>query len=114
MLTLDSARFSFTQLGLGDAVVTEATIEGNALAIASHTAGGFQLHAIKLDVLNLHAEYLYSESFTEGEVTSFGICQFGSKVYAVACLWWDKAVYLDFYCLTDRERVKTISLQDRK
>lgn len=114
LLTWHSNRISFAQLGLEDAAVTDATIKGNALAIASHTGGIFQLHAIKLDVLKLQAEYLYSESFTNGEVTSFDICRLEGKVYAVACLWWEKSVCLDFFCLTDRERVRTISLEDRK
>lgn len=72
------------------------------------------MHVVKLDILSLQAKYLYSESFTNGEVTSFHLFQLAGKIHAVACLWWDKAVYLDFYSITDQERVKTISLQERK
>lgn len=115
MLTLNSAEKHLTEFNLGhDAVVTDAAVEGNDLVIITHTTEGFQLHAIKLDILKFEAEFLYSEPFTEGEVTCFSLHQLSGKTHAVACLWWEKAVYLDFYCVTDRRRAGTISLKDRE
>lgn len=115
MADINSAEISLTKFDLGhDAIVTDAAVESDFLAIITHTTDGFRLHAIKLDVSKFEAEYLYSEPFERGEVTCFGLHRLSGKTYAVACLWWEHAVILDFYCVTDRRRAHTFSLKDRK
>lgn len=107
-LTCSSTRFYFEEFGLGDAIATDAFTTDNALVIISHTDLEFHLHAIKLDIPNLGAEYLYSEPFPKGEVTSFSLSRRADRIYAVACVQVEKAIYLDFHCINDRRHVGTI------
>lgn len=109
-LQSDSNQFSFSSLGVGSAAVTDATIQGNQLAITSHSANDFELHIILLDGSRLEARHLHKETF-EGEVTCLGLCDIGGKTHAVACLWWNSAVYLDLYSVQDKEHVKLIPIQ---
>lgn len=100
-------------LGLGGAAVTDATIQGNILAVTSHAENVFELHTILLDGPTLEAQCLHREAF-KGEVTCLGLCNIAGKPYAVASLWWNSAIYLDFYSIQDKEHVKTIPIQSRK
>lgn len=107
-----SAQFAFSSMGLGDAVVTDAALQGNMLAVISHTSSGFQLHVMKLNVMDFQAYTLYNEPIIEGDVTAFTLCRLGGKEYAVICLWLDEGVHLAFYCITDGQHIKTTPLQE--
>lgn len=111
---LNSSRFTFASIGLGNAVVTDAKLCENTLVVTTHTADGFQLYIIRLDIRGCQVGQIHSQPFNDGEVTSLYLWQRSDILYAVACLWRDKAVYLDFHCVTDRFPVKSIPLQDRK
>lgn len=100
-------------MGLHEAVVTDATIQGNMLAVTSHVSNIFELHTVLLDGSNLEAHHLHRETL-EGEVTSLGLCNIGGRAHAVACLWRNNAVYLDFYSIQDKAHVRTISMQSRE
>lgn len=112
LLTWSSTQFYFDELGLGDAIATDAFITDNALVIISHTDLDFHLHAIKLDIPHLGAEYLYSEPFPKGEVTSFSLSRRADRIFAVACVQVEKAIYLDFHCINDRRHVGTIPIPE--
>ncbi|KAK7743196.1 hypothetical protein SLS53_004281 [Cytospora paraplurivora] len=105
-----STQYSFGTLGLGVAVVTDATLEGDLLAVTSHTDKDSDVHIIKLDVHSLQAAYLYKERL-KGEVACLSLCRIGGKMHVVAGLWWNKAVYLDFCCISDRKRVKSFTIR---
>lgn len=83
------------------------------LAITSHAENDFELHTILLDGPNLEANHLQKETF-EGEVTCLGLCSIRGKPHAVACLWWNGAVYLDLYSIEGKEHVITIPIQSRE
>lgn len=110
---MDSKQLSFPSLGLGGAAVTDATIQGNILAVTSHADNIFELHTLLLDGATLEAHDLNTETF-EGEVTCLGLCNIGGKAHAVASLWWNSAVYLDLYSIQDKEHLKKIPIQSRK
>ncbi|KUI63102.1 hypothetical protein VP1G_10219 [Cytospora mali] len=105
-----STQFAFSALGVGDAVVTDATLKDDLLAVTSHTDSDSNIHIIKLDVQNLQAAYLYKEELN-GEVACLSLCSIGGKMHVVAGLWWNNAVYLDFWCIPERKHVKMVTTQ---
>ncbi|KAF3768013.1 hypothetical protein M406DRAFT_254924 [Cryphonectria parasitica EP155] len=106
------SRFLFPSLGLGNANVSDATLEGDVLAVISHTGSSFQLHTIKLNARDLQAQHHYTTDFPEAEVTSFSLCTLSGQIYAAACLCLDKAVHLEFYSITGQKRIGTVSLEE--
>lgn len=113
-LTQNRSQFSFASLGLENAVVTDAALARDFLAVISHTGSKFQLHVIKLNIETLQVELLYTIPFNQGEVTAFSLCEIAEKIYAVTCLALGKAVFLDVYCITHQERITSVSLNDCK
>lgn len=105
-----STQVSFATLGIGYAVVTDATLEGDLLAVTSHTDNESDVHMIKLDLQSLQAEYLFKEQLN-GEVACLSLCRIGAKMHIVAGLWWNNAVYLDFWCVPDRKHVKMVTIR---
>lgn len=114
MTDLDSSRFTFASIGLGSAVVTDAKLYEDALAVTTHTEDGFQLYIVQLDIRGRQVKQVQTQAFHNGEVTSLSLWHRSGALYAVACLWRDKAVHLDFHCITSSLPVKSIALQDRK
>lgn len=93
--------------------MTDATLEGDLLAVTSHTDNESDVHIIKLDVQSLQTEYLFKEQLN-GEVACLSLCRIGAKMHVVAGLWWNNAVYLDFLCIPDRKHVKMVTIRSRK
>lgn len=110
---MNRKQISFSSLGLGGAAVTDATIQGNLLAITSHADNVFELHTILLDGSTLETRHLNRATF-DGEVTCLGLCNIGGKAHAVASLWWNSAIYLDLYNIQDKKHAKRIPIQTRK
>lgn len=111
---LNSSRFTFASIGLGSAVVTDAKLYEDALVVTTHTDGGFQLYVVQLDIRGCRIKQVQSQSFNDGEVTSFSLWEKGGALYAVASLWRDKAVQLEFHHVTERSPVRSVAVQDRK
>lgn len=88
----------------------------DALVVTTHTEAGYQLHVIQLDVRKYTARRLRSQSFVNGEVTALGLWKHPgrSNVNAVACLWHDKAAYLEFHSVTSDVFVGPIAVHDRE
>lgn len=114
MTDVNSYRFTFASIGLGNAVVKDAKLFENALVVTTHTEDGFQLYIMELDIRGCKVKHVCQQPFSDGEVTSLSLWQRSGVLYAVACVWRDKTVYLDFHCVTDRVFVKSIPFQDRK
>lgn len=114
MTDLDSSRFTFASIGLGSAVVTDAKLYEDSLVVTTHTEDGFQLYTVQLDIRGRQIKQVQNQTFNDGEVTSLSLWHHAGILFAVACLWRGKAVYLDFHCITSRVPVKSIALQDRK
>lgn len=111
---LNSSRFTFASIGLGNAVVTDAKLYEDALVVTTHTEDGFQLFVVQLDIRGRQVKQVQNQPFSDGEVTSLSLWQRSGVLHAVACLWRDKAVYLDLYCVTGQLLVKSIAVQHRK
>lgn len=95
-------------------MVTDAKLYEDALVVTTHTDDGFQLYTVQLDIRGCRIKQVQSQSFNDGEITSLSLWQKAGALYAIACLWRDKAVHLEFYRVTDRSPVRSVALQDRK
>lgn len=87
--------------------------------VTTHTEAGYQLHVIQLDIRDYRAytaRLIRTQPFDSGEVTALGLWEHPGQgtVYAVACLWRDKAVYIEFHSLTSDLSVETLAVHDRK
>lgn len=101
---------SFASLGLGSAVVTDASLEDDILAVTAHTDNAFQLHFIKLNPTDQEAQYMYSEAISYGEVTALSLYTMAGKIHAVACSNLGNAVLIERFCITNQTRDETIPL----
>lgn len=95
-------------------MVTDAKLYEDALVVTTHTDDGFQLYTVQLDIHGCRIKQVQSQSFNDGEVTSLSLWQQAGVLHAVACLWRDKAIHLEFHRVTERSPVKSVALQDRK
>lgn len=94
-------------------MVTDAVLQDDMLAVSTHLDMAFQVHFIKLDTANCHAEYLYAETISQGEVTALSLYKVADRIHAVACLSTGNDILIERYCITDRTlRYETSSLND--
>lgn len=105
-----SRHVSFASLGLGSAVVTDASLQDHILAVTAHVNNAFQLHFIKLPTNQEEVQYLYSEAIGYGEVTALRLYPMAGKIYAVACSNSGNAVLMERFCITEQTRGQAVSL----
>lgn len=97
-------------------MITDAMLWRDALVVTRHTEAGCRLHVIQLNIREHIAKGLRTQTFDSGEVTALGLWQPPGQaaVYAVACLWRDSAVYLEFHSVTSDLPIETLAVHDRK
>lgn len=110
---LYSAQITFATLGFEHAVVTDATLKDDLLAVTSHTDNVSDVHIIRIDVQNMQAEYLFKKNLN-GEVACLSLCRIGGEMHVVAGLWWNNTVYLDFWCIPNGRHVKMVTIRSCK